>query len=89
MKYYRYAKCMREGKHPHSNLLIGEFGSGARLNGSTGEVGAEGKLTRDWSEYAGTIRDLIDLAFVLIKGKHKRQIEDGYICTVSKCQVEW
>ena len=86
MKYYRYAKCMGEGKHPHQNLLIGEFG---QVPGPTGEVGAERKLTRDWSEYAGTIRDLIDLAFVLIKGKHKRQMEDGYICTVSKCQVEW
>ena len=86
MKYYRYAKCMEEGKHPHANLLIGEFG---RMHGTTEELDAEGKLTRGWCGYAGTIRDLIDLAFVLIKGKHKRQIEDGYICTVSKCQVEW
>ena len=86
MKYYRYAKCMGEGKHPHPNLLIGEFG---QVPSTTEEVGAGGKLTRDWCEYAGTIRDLIDLAFVLIKGKHKRLMKDGYICTVSKCQVEW
>ena len=40
-------------------------------------------------EYAGTINDLADLAFVLIKGKYKGQTEQGYTCTVSKCQVEW
>ena len=29
------------------------------------------------------------MAFILIKGKHKNPKEQGYICTVSKCQVEW
>ena len=43
MKYYRYAKCMGEGKHPHPNLLIGEF---CQVPGTRGELGAEGKLTR-------------------------------------------
>lgn len=37
----------------------------------------------------GTIQDLVELAFVLIKGKHKRQTEQEYACTVSKYQVEW
>lgn len=40
-------------------------------------------------EYEGTIKDLVELAFVLIKGKHKSRTEQGYTCTVSKCQVEW
>ena len=40
-------------------------------------------------EYAVTIHDLVELAFVLIKGKQKSQTEHGYTCTVSKCQVEW
>lgn len=48
------------------------------------------KLTRDFHiKYAGTIQDLVEMAFVLIKGKHKRQTEQGYTCAVSKCQVEW
>ena len=25
MKFYRYAKCMGGGKHPHLDLLTGEF----------------------------------------------------------------
>ncbi|CAD6591538.1 MAG: hypothetical protein ASARMPREDX12_005212 [Alectoria sarmentosa] len=69
MKYYRYAKCMQGGKHPHLDLLIAK----ERLG----------------ENYAGTIQDLVELALVLIKGKHKGQTEQGYICTVSKCQVEW
>ena len=40
-------------------------------------------------EYAGTIRDLVELAFVLINGKSQGQTEQGYRCAVSKCQVEW
>ena len=39
--------------------------------------------------YAGTIRDLVELAFALIKDKSKGQTEHGYRCAVSKCQVEW
>lgn len=38
---------------------------------------------------SGTIRDLVDLAFVLIKGKHKLRIEQDYNCIVSKSQVQW
>ncbi len=38
---------------------------------------------------AGTIGDLVEMAFVLIKGKHKGQVERGYTCAVSKCEVEW
>ncbi|KAL6716246.1 Telomerase reverse transcriptase [Lecanora helva] len=37
----------------------------------------------------GTISDLVDLAFVLIKGKHRSQLADDYACAVSKCQVQW
>lgn len=38
---------------------------------------------------SGTIRDLVDLAFVLVKGKHKLQVEQDYTCSVSKSQVQW
>lgn len=39
---------------------------------------------------SGTIRDLVDLAFVLVKGKHKLHIEQqDYSCNVSKSQVQW
>ena len=44
---------------------------------------------RGCTEYAGTIRDLVELAFVLIKGKSKRGTEQDYRCAVSKCQVKW
>lgn len=40
--------------------------------------------------HAGTIRDLIDLAFVLVNAKHKGQRtaqEDE--CEISKRQVAW
>ena len=39
--------------------------------------------------FTGTIRDLVDLAFVLVKGKHKLQIEQDYSCSVSKSQLQW
>ena len=38
---------------------------------------------------SGTIRDLVDLAFVLVKGKHKLRVEQDYSCNVSKSQVQW
>ena len=38
---------------------------------------------------SGTIRDLVDLAFVLVKEKHKLQIARDYSCNVSKSQVQW
>lgn len=37
----------------------------------------------------GTIRDMIDLAFTLIKAKHKNNFIDGYQCAVSRRQVHW
>ena len=43
MKYYRYAKCMEGGKHPHPDLLIGESGQGPKK----AEGGAGRKLTRE------------------------------------------
>ena len=44
MKYYRYAKCMTEGNHPHSDLLIGECDG---MPSKPREVGEGRKLTRD------------------------------------------
>lgn len=46
---------------------------------------------------AGTIRDLIDLAFVLVKGKHKSHDNNNndlhghgdYDCAIVKRQIRW
>ena len=38
---------------------------------------------------SGTIRDVVDLAFILVKRKHKLHIEQDYNCSVSKSQVQW
>ena len=43
----------------------------------------------DHGAFSGTIRDVVDLAFVLVKGKHKLHIEQDYSCNVSKSQVQW
>lgn len=43
MKYYRYAKCMGGGKHPHPDLLIGESG---RVHIRKAEIVVGRKLTR-------------------------------------------
>lgn len=43
MKYYRYAKCMGGGKHPHLDLLIGESG---RVHIRKAEIVVGRKLTR-------------------------------------------
>lgn len=40
-------------------------------------------------DLSGTVRDMIDLAFTLIKAKHKNNFIDGYQCVVSKRQVQW
>ncbi|KAL9578805.1 MAG: hypothetical protein Q9212_005488, partial [Teloschistes hypoglaucus] len=37
----------------------------------------------------GTIRSMIDMAFVLIKAKHKSPSAQAYSCTVNKGQVQW
>lgn len=47
MKYYRYAKCMQGGKHPHLDLLIGESG---RVPMKKAEVSGGRKLRRDWGK---------------------------------------
>ncbi|KAL9603334.1 MAG: hypothetical protein Q9219_001196 [cf. Caloplaca sp. 3 TL-2023] len=37
----------------------------------------------------GTIQDVIDMAFVLVKAKHRSQTPHEYVCAVSKRQVRW
>ena len=36
-----------------------------------------------------TIQDLSDLAFTLVKAKHKDNIQQDYDCAVSKRQIQW
>ena len=36
-----------------------------------------------------TVEDLIELAFVLMKGKSKSRKNEGYKCDISKARVEW
>ncbi|KAL9002382.1 MAG: hypothetical protein Q9188_004681 [Gyalolechia gomerana] len=36
-----------------------------------------------------TMRDLIDMAFVLVKAKHRSRTSHEYACGVSKRQVQW
>lgn len=82
MKYYRYGKCMQSSKQPHLDLLISMTRSGNLL------FPVRSLAYQRRYRNAGTIRDLIDLAYVLIKGKHKRLAHD-YDCAVSKGQVQW
>lgn len=42
-----------------------------------------------WPPTLGTIQDVIDLAFALVKAKSGKQIVHDYKCAVSKRQVEW
>ncbi|KAL8771820.1 MAG: hypothetical protein Q9194_004766 [Teloschistes cf. exilis] len=37
----------------------------------------------------GTIRSMIDMAFVIIQAKHKSPSAQAYSCTVNKSQVQW
>lgn len=37
----------------------------------------------------GTIQDVVDLAFVLVKAKSEKQTMHDYVCAVSKRQLEW
>lgn len=86
MKYYRYAKCMQNDKQPHLDLLKGKLLKERFLLYET----VKNQLSRDLPMFnAGTIRDLVDLAFILIKGKHKLQVANDYDCAVSKRQVQW
>ena len=42
----------------------------------------------DWA-LVGTIQDVIDLAFVLVKGKQKNAKLPDYKCAVKKAQIQW
>lgn len=42
-----------------------------------------------WPPPLGTIQDVVDLAFGLVKAKLEKQIVHDYMCAVSKRQVEW
>ncbi len=88
MKYYRYAKCMVA--HPPVSLLISKRAypphqtpppSSSRITIIHASI--------NLPDVAGTIRDMIDLAYTLIKAKHKDSQIDGYQCVVSKRQVQW
>lgn len=50
-------------------------------------LGKDYALTRMMS--LGTIRDLVDAAFVLIEAKHMTKPLGEYQCVVSKRQVQW
>jgi hypothetical protein len=39
--------------------------------------------------YKETIRDVIDLAFILLRSKSRKQKNQGFRCAVSKTEVEW
>ncbi len=94
MKYYRYAKCMTAGmhaKHPHASLLIGTiFDDQCSIlpvyNVSRSYVGLYAHLGH---VPLGTIRDVVELAFVLVKAKPKKLMVQDYKCAVSKRQVQW
>ena len=42
-----------------------------------------------WAILPDTIRDLINLAFTLIKAKHKDDLQWDYDCAVNRRQVQW
>lgn len=43
-------------------------------------------LTRNHPE---TLESMVDMAFVLVKAKHRSQTSQEYACAVSKRQVQW
>ena len=89
MKFSRYIKSMENKAQPHLALLIGTpacFSPSYTTPLCLRPLAADGKIYRN----AGTIGDLIDLAFVLIKAQHKCQpTTQDYHCAVSKRQVQW
>ena len=89
MKYYRYVKCMGNKRQPHVGLLIGKYTEDYdRVRSGNHQICVLSHQA-DRALDAGTISDLVDLAFVLIKGKHKVGLAQCYQCAVSKCQVQW
>lgn len=93
MKYYRYAKCMATSKYPQAALLIG-IHLLIICTGILPELLYHGRFPPEPQTYRGppplgTIQDVVDLAFVLVKAKSEKQIVHDYKCAVSKRQVEW
>ena len=43
----------------------------------------------DKSSGTGTISDLVNVGFVLVKSKHKNEQSVGYECAINKRQIEW
>ena len=89
MKYYRYAKSMGSRKQPAASILISKLLNISSLTGlpALGDVNSApiGLIL----VCVGTIRDLINLSFVLVKSKHQKEASSGYKCSVSKGQMEW
>jgi len=79
-KMWMYAKCLPSQKQPGAKLVISES-LASRWNHDARAALTKGNL--------GTIENLVDMAFVLLKSKGKNKKNEGYRCAVSKAQVEW
>lgn len=76
-KMYHYVHCLPLNKQPGVQLIIRKL---ALLFFLT-------SLRPD--HRAGTIEDLVKLAFALIKSKERNGKNVGYKCVLNKMQIEW
>jgi telomerase reverse transcriptase len=78
-KMWSYARCLPVRKQPSMKLVISKHISFPNNRIST-------ILTHPTVE---TIRDVIDLAFMLLRSKSRKKNSQGFKFAVSKMQVEW
>jgi hypothetical protein len=75
-KMWSYARCLPTKKQPTTKLFTSE---GPFWN-------AIYFLTHTSLE---AIRDVIDLAFMLLRSKSRKKSNEGFKCAVSKMELEW
>jgi telomerase reverse transcriptase len=79
IKMWSYARCLPVRRQPTMKLVISKYISFPDNRTST-------ILTHRTVE---TIRDVIDLAFMLLRSKSRKKNSQGFKFAVSKMQVEW
>jgi len=75
-KSWAYIRCLPKEKRPSAQLI-------------TSELAHDISHTRFLTGPAGTIKDLIDVSFLLLTSKSRVSRYPGYHCTVKKLQVAW
>ena len=78
-KMWSYARSLPAAKQPTRKLVISKCILSAEYIFCV-------NLTHFCIE---TIRDVVDLAFILLRSKSRKKKSQGFKCAVSKIQVEW